>query len=422
VDFDLSSDQEALVDAAAGLLESLAAVEQVRKAGDRPDRIDRALWAQMAEQGWLAVERREASGGLGMGFVEVAVLCEQIGRHLAPVPFAGTVLALHAIEAAAGEVVGDAAGEVVGDAAGEVVGDAAGASGDAAGSAELVERLATGDAMGAVAWTRRPGQVVAERSGGGSWSLTGRPDPVVFGPVADVVIVPAEIAGSPGERELFVVADLPESSRVPQPAMDLTRSLGWLELAATPATLLSAGAGSGADGDGDSDGAAGKGDGDGHAAGFASLADRAAVAVSAEMLGAAQRVLDMTVQYAKDRVQFGRPIGSFQAVKHRCADMLVDVEGMRSAVYYAAWCIAADSPDASSAASAAKIWCSEAASRVMASGLQVHGGIGFTWEHDMHLFVKRSQLDQVSFGDTSWHHDRLAAMLRSLAEAGLPVM
>ena len=128
------------------------------------------------------------------------------------------------------------------------------------------------------------------------------------------------------------------------------------------------------------------------------------------------------MQYAKDRVQFGRPIGSFQAVKHRCADMLVDVEGMRSAVYYAAWCIAAGSPDASSAASAAKIWCSEAAARVMASGLQVHGGIGFTWEHDMHLFVKRSQLDQVSFGDTSWHHDRLADMIRALAEAGLPVM
>jgi alkylation response protein AidB-like acyl-CoA dehydrogenase len=287
-----------------------------------------------------------------------------------------------------------------------------------------VERLSSGEAIGAIAWTRRTDQIVAERStgaggdtgavsdpgkgaraGGGAedsadsrWVLTGRPDPVVFGPVADVVIVPAEIAGSPGSRELFLVENPPETSRKSQPAMDLTRSLGWLELDATPASLLG---GPGA---------------------FSSLADRAAVAVSAEMLGAAQRVLDMTVQYAKDRVQFGRPIGSFQAVKHRCADMLVDVEGMRSAVYYAAWCIAADSPDASSAASAAKIWCSEAAARVMASGLQVHGGIGFTWEHDMHLFVKRSQLDQVSFGDTSWHHDRLADMLRALAEAGLPVM
>ena len=288
-------------------------------------------------------------------------------------------------------------------------------------ASDLLERLSSGEAIGAVAWTRKPDQVVAERSGTNTgppngWVLTGRPDPVVFGPVADVVIVPASIAGSPGSRELFVLEHPPESSRAVQPAMDLTRSLGWLELEAAPATLLASGEVGSPAGEG------GVGVPAGDSAAFSSLADRAAVAVSAEMLGAAQRVLDMTVQYAKDRVQFGRPIGSFQAVKHRCADMLVDVEGMRSAVYYAAWCIAAESSDASSAASAAKIWCSEAAARVMASGLQVHGGIGFTWEHDMHLFVKRAQLDQVSFGDTSWHHDRLAGMLRALAEAGLPVM
>jgi alkylation response protein AidB-like acyl-CoA dehydrogenase len=139
------------------------------------------------------------------------------------------------------------------------------------------------------------------------------------------------------------------------------------------------------------------------------------------MLGAAQQVLDMTVQYAKDRVQFGRPIGSFQAVKHRCADRLVDVEGMRSSLYYAAWAVGAGDPDASAAASAAKVWCSDAARRVMASALQVHGGIGFTWEHDLHLFVKRSQLDQVSFGDAPYHRERLARILRPRAEAGEPL-
>jgi alkylation response protein AidB-like acyl-CoA dehydrogenase len=383
VDFDLSDDQEALVAAAAALLDSRATIDAVRKVADEPGHMNRALWTEMAEQGWLAVERAEDSGGLGMGFVEVAVLSEQVGRRLAPVPFAGTVIARHVVEAA--------------------------------GLAGLAERLSTGGAIGAIAWTRRPDQVVARPAGDG-WVLTGRPDPVVFGPVADVVIVPAQlegsqiegsqIEGSRGERQLFALEHPPESSRVAQQAMDLTRSLGWIDLDAAPATLLT-------------DPAVG---GDSSSVTFDSLVDRAAVAVSAEMLGAAQRVLDMTVQYAKDRVQFGRPIGSFQAIKHRCADMLVDVEGMRSAVYYAAWCIAAGTPDASSAASAAKIWCSEAASRVMASGLQVHGGIGFTWEHDMHLFVKRSQLDQVSFGETSWHHDRLAVILRRLAEAGLPVM
>ena len=114
------------------------------------------------------------------------------------------------------------------------------------------------------------------------------------------------------------------------------------------------------------------------------------------MLGGASRVLELTVEYAKERVQFGRPIGSFQAVKHRCADMLVDVEGMRSTAYHAAWCIGAGDPDASVAASTAKVWCSDASRRVMASGLQVHGGIGFTWEHDLHLYLKRAQLDQVT--------------------------
>jgi alkylation response protein AidB-like acyl-CoA dehydrogenase len=382
VDFDLSDDQQALRDAASALLDSRAAPDRVREAGNRPDRIDRDLWAQMAEQGWLAVERSEASGGLGMGFVELAVLCEQLGSHLAPVPFIGTVLALGALERAAGA-------------------EGRAGSADPAEMAEMAERLSNGEAIGAVAWSRRPDQVIAERTGGEGgaavgWVLTGSTDPVVFGPVADVVLVPALISGS--DMALFAVALGAGAAPGVEPGMDLTRCLGRLELVATPATLL------------------------GGTESVGQITDRASVAVSAEMLGAAQHVLDMTVEYAKDRVQFGRPIGSFQAVKHRCADMLVDVEGMRSAVFYAAWCLAAGSPDATAAASAAKIWCSEAAARVMASGLQVHGGIGFTWEHDLHLFVKRSQLDQVSFGDAPWHRDRLAGMLRHLAEAGLPVL
>ena len=180
----------------------------------------------------------------------------------------------------------------------------------------------------------------------------------------------------------------------PVPAMDRTRELGVLAFDGTPARPLG-----------------------GHDA-VALLLDRAATLASAEMLGAADRVLSMTVEYAKDRVQFGKPIGSFQAVKHMLADALVDVEGMRSTVYYAAWCAAAGDPDRSLAASMAKAWCSDASRRVMAAGLQVHGGIGFTWEHDMHLFVKRAQLDQVSFGDAAFHRDRIAAMLRERLDAG----
>jgi alkylation response protein AidB-like acyl-CoA dehydrogenase len=180
--------------------------------------------------------------------------------------------------------------------------------------------------------------------------------------------------------------------------MDLTQSLGWLRFDGTPALPL-----------GGPDAAS-------------RLMDRAAVAWSAELLGGAARVLEMASEYAKVRVQFGKPIGSFQAVKHRCADMVVDVEGMRSSTWYGAWCLAAGDPDASLAASAAKVWCGDAAKRVMASGLQVFGGIGFTWEHDLHLYLKRSQLAQVSFGDATYHRERLAGFLRRRVESGAPII
>jgi alkylation response protein AidB-like acyl-CoA dehydrogenase len=230
---------------------------------------------------------------------------------------------------------------------------------------------------------------------GGGWRLSGRPDPVPYAPSAAVAIVTAATDDGPA---LFSL-DLDEVGRpARQPALDQTRELGWLHLDDTPAARL------------------------GGADAVDALLDRAAAGVAAEMLGSASRALDMAVEYAKDRVQFGRPIGSFQAVKHRCADMLVDVEGMRSTSYWAAWCIGAGDRDASVAASTAKIWCSDAAKRVMASALQVHGGIGFTWEHDLHLFLKRSQLDQVSFGDASYHRQRLAAMLRPRVEAGESVI
>jgi alkylation response protein AidB-like acyl-CoA dehydrogenase len=150
--------------------------------------------------------------------------------------------------------------------------------------------------------------------------------------------------------------------------------------------------------------------------------DVGAVAYSAELLGIAQRMLDAAVDYAKERVQFGKPIGSFQAVKHRCADMLVDVEGMRSAVWWAAWCVSVDHPDASVAASTAKSWCSEAGLRVCESALQVHGGIGFTWECDVHLYLKRAQLDGIAFGGASHHLTRLSGLLRERLARGDSVL
>ncbi len=380
MDFELSADQVALRDAAAGLLDDACSTERVRHVAATDRHLDDVLWRAMADQGWPAVERSSEAGGLGLGLVEVAVLCEELGRHLAPVPFAGTVVAHGAIASAIATGEADAQAQVG-------RGDT-----DAGGWAE---RLSSGEARGAVAWSRAADAVRARRDPDGTWRLTGRCDPVVNGPVADVLVVFAEVDGAPA---IFAVAAGDGGRPGDEPAMDRTRSLGWLALDDRPGLWL----------------------GDDRAA--AAVLDRAVAAVCAEMLGAADVVLGMTVQYAKDRVQFGRPIGSFQAVKHRCADMLVDVEGMRSAAYYAAWAVGAGDPDASSAASAAKVWCSDAARRVMASGLQVHGGIGFTWEHDLHLFLKRSQLDQVTFGDASYHRERIARTLRARVEAGLPVL
>jgi len=362
MDFDLSDDQEALRGGARELLDGLASPERVRALVESGDAFDAGLWRAMCEQGWPGVALSEADGGLGLGPVEVSVLLEEVGHHAAPAPFAPTVLAL-------GALAGGGAGESV---------------------ASMLE----GETVGCVAWSRRAGAVAAEPDGAG-WRLTGRSDPTAYAPSATVAVVVAETKEGPG---IFAV-DLDEVGRPPrEPAMDRTRELGWLDLDSAPARRL-----------GGPDAAA-------------AVVDRGATYAAAEMLGGASRALDMAVEYAKDRVQFGRPIGSFQAVKHRCADMLVDVEGMRSTAYWAAWCIGAGDPDASIAASTAKIWCSDASKRVMASALQVHGGIGFTWEHDLHFFMKRGQLDQMTFGDASFHRERLAALLQPRVEAGQSVI
>ena len=357
MDFDLSDDQVALRGGARELLDGLASPAQVRVVVDAGGGLDHALWGAMCEQGWPVVGLPEADGGLGLGTVEIAVLLEEVGGHAAPAPFASTVLALDALVAG--------------------------------GANDLAGRLIEGG-VGCVAWSRSTNAVRANPAGE-KWTLTGRPDPTPYAPSASVAVVVAATDEGPG---LFAV-DLEAGGRPErESAMDRTRELGWLRLEATPAARL------------------------GGAEAAQRVIDRGAVAACAEMLGGALRVLDLAVEYAKDRVQFGRPIGSFQAVKHRCADMLVDVEGMRSTTYWAAWCLAADDSEASIAASTAKVWCADASKRVMASALQVHGGIGFTWEHDLHLFLKRAQLDQLSFGDASFHRERLAALLRPRVEAG----
>ncbi|HWD56098.1 MAG TPA: acyl-CoA dehydrogenase [Acidimicrobiales bacterium] len=396
MDFDLSADQQALREAAATLLEGKAGHDALRarvgtgavvgtlpgagagagagagespgsgevsaaSATDAPRGFDSRVWDAMSEQGWLALELPEDEGGLGLGLVEVAVLCEELGRRLVAAPYLSSVVALGALSGP------DARAD--------------------AGTKEWREALGQGSAVGCTVVAPTGRIAVTDAGAEREVRLDGVAPPTLYAASADVAVVVTNDA-------VYAVDLRTAGNPEPVAAMDRTRELGVLAFEGTPARRVGG-------------------------AGAAALAlDRAATLASAEMLGAADEVLAMSVGYAKDRVQFGKPIGSFQAVKHMLADALVDVEGMRSTVYYAAWCAGADDPDRSLAASMAKAWCSDASRRVMGTGLQVHGGIGFTWEHDMHLYVKRAQLDQVSFGDASLHRDRIAGILRTRLDSG----
>ena len=338
MDFELSDDQQALRSAATDLLAGRSSLAVARSATERGGTPDTELWSAMVEQGWCGLAVPEALGGVGLGWVEATVVLEQVGTRVSPAPILSQMVAL--------EFVADT---------------------------PWGPRLLDGSSVAAVAWRME--------------------EPCVYAPISDVVVVP--------EDDRLVAIDLDGCRPPAEPAMDLTRQLGWLrsaDLVGAPRLDL----------------------------GGLDVIERygqvAAVAYAAELLGLAQRTLDLSVAYAGERVQFGRPIGSFQAVKHRCADMLVDVEGMRSAVYWAAWCVAVGDPDAAVAASVAKCWCSDAGSRVMASALQVHGGIGFTWDHDLHFYLKRAHLDGLSFGDATFHRVRLAELLRARVEAGESVI
>ncbi|MEZ5166498.1 MAG: acyl-CoA dehydrogenase family protein [Acidimicrobiales bacterium] len=349
MDFDLSADQTALRETAKDLLDAECPTASVRL---HPDGFDAELWAAMVDQGWTAIAVPEDLGGVGFGMVEVAVLLEQSGAHVAPVPLVQQLLALAVL---ADTDWGDA--------------------------------LLAGTRIGTGA--RTPLQLAPDGA------VSGRPEPVIYGARADVLVVPA--TNGDGDQHLVAV-DLTGIDRLPEPAMDQTRELAWIDLDHAPAQVV------------------------GDAEAVAAHLDRGAVFHAAEMLGGAEAVMNLAVDYAKEREQFGRPIGGFQAVKHRCADMLVDVEGMRSAVYHAAWAIGADDPDGPVAAATAKIWCSDAGLRVAESALQVHGGIGFTWESDVHLYLKRAQLDQVAFGDARHHRARLAKLLAARMETGGSVL
>jgi len=330
----------------------------VRRLADDGPGIDRRSWHVLSEQVGLAgLGLPEQAGGLG-GLLEVAAVAEELGRALLPVPFLSSVVLSGQVLAAAGA---SAALERV--AAGEVAALAA-LSPDAVWD------------PGAVAVTTDPA--------GAGWTVSGVPAPVLDGAAASLLVVAAATADGP---DLFLV-EAAAADVVRLPTLDLSRGQALVTLRDAPAERLTVG--------GSADAA------------LRPALDVAAVALAAEQLGGASACLDLTVAYVKQRSQFGRPVGSFQAVKHTCADLLVLVETARSAVVRA---VSAEDGDLPEAASVAQAWCSDAFRTVSAETVQLHGGIGFTWEHDAHLYFRRARADAVLLGSAAYHRERIAAVL-----------
>jgi alkylation response protein AidB-like acyl-CoA dehydrogenase len=261
----------------------------------------------------------------------------------------------------------------------------------------LLPGIASGETIAALAFTEPNGRwdasgitMEATKQGDG-YVLDGTKMFVIDGHTANLIVVVARTAGTSGEDGISfftVEGDAKGLTRTPLATMDQTRKQAKLEFSGVQAKPLGE-------------------PGEGWAA-LSKTLDQAAVGLSNEMVGGAQRVLDMAVDYAKVRVQFGRPIGSFQAIKHKCADMLLEVESAKSAAYYAAWAAAEDNEELPVVASLAKAYCSDAYFHAAAENIQIHGGIGFTWEHDAHLYFKRAKSSEILLGDATYHRELLA--------------
>jgi alkylation response protein AidB-like acyl-CoA dehydrogenase len=374
MDFQLSEEQEELRQMARSFLAEQSGPDEVRADMQSPLGYDMETWRRITvELGWPSVHIPEAYGGLGLGHVDLAVLLEATGETLLCAPFFSTVaLGVNTILQ-----VGTPSQKTE-----RLPGLAGG---------EQTATLAFGEASGR--WDARGIETLATPDGE-DFILQGRKCWVVDGHSAGLLLVAARSPGSTGERDISLFAvdgDTPGIARKALPTMDQTRKLAEIELSSVrvgPDSIV---------------GELGEA-----WPGLRRTLDLAAIALAAEQVGGAQRCLEQAVAYAKERDQFSRPIGSFQAIKHKCADMFLDVETARSALYYAA-CIADDgSDDLTTNASLAKAWCSEAYFRCAAESIQIHGGVGFTWEYDPHLHFKRARAGESWLGDPNYHRERIA--------------
>ncbi|MGH3519315.1 MAG: acyl-CoA dehydrogenase family protein [Haloechinothrix sp.] len=369
----LTEEHADLARAVRSVLERQSGPAEVRAAVDRPRGYDEKLWSVLCEQiGVAALPIPERFGGVGAGVVELQVVAEELGRGVTPGPLLGsTVLATSALLA----------------------------SGDDAACARLLPALAHGNALAALAWTDSRGRWDAATAAftavpaDGEYIMDGCAHYVLDGDYADTVLLVARCGEEAG---LFEVDPEQESVHRQQSAtMDQTRRLATVSLSAARACRIGAG--------------------DFRQA-LSDARDTACAVLAAEQVGTASAALAATVEYTKNRVQFGRAIGGFQALKHRMADMHVLVESARSACYAAGEAIAESTPDAARAALTAKVYCSEALSAVAAEMIQLHGGIAITWEHDAHLYFKRAHSGAQLFGQPQEHLARLDHLMGSSRE------
>jgi alkylation response protein AidB-like acyl-CoA dehydrogenase len=369
--FDLTDEQQAIKSTAREFLAARYKSERIRALAESEHGFEQSDWEEMTELGWPGLALPEEWGGQGLGIVDLAVLFEEMGYALAPSPLLSTTVAGLALATN--------------------------------GSDEQRERwlrpLASGEARGTVALfdAGTPATIgsfeMEAKADGGGVVLDGEKVLVMDAATADFLLV----ATGDGRRHL-VEREADGVSVSAEKSIDLTRRLYSVRFdgvrVGAEATL------------------------DGGQEEYLPVLHRACVAIAAESTGIAQRTMEMAVEYAKDRQQFGRPIGAYQAVSHRCAQMLLETENSRSAVYGAAWAADAEPDSLPLAASMAKAYASDAGWRVPDASIQVHGGIGFTWEHDLHLFLKRGKANAASFGDARWHRDRVADLV--LAESAAP--
>jgi len=364
-----SAEHDQLRQVVRAFLTEKSASADVRRLIEAGERRDDQVWSQLAGQlGLTGIAVPEQYGGAGCGPVELAIVLEEMGAALLVAPYFATVaLAAQALAASGDE---DAMARwLPGIADGSLT--AALAIAEDSGSWDLAEVAAT-----------------AEPAAGG-WAVTGAKLFVIDGHTADLLLVAAQAPDGPG---LFAIDGKAAGvDRARLDALDLTRALASVALGAAPAVRVSI----------DRDPAAWLGQ----------VRDLAMAALAAEQLGGAARCLDLAVGYAQVRQQFGRPIGSFQAIKHKCANLLLDVESGRSAVQHATEALAGGQPDASVAAAVAYAHCSRAFTRAAKECIQIHGGIGYTWEHDAHLYLRRAKSSELLFGPPARQRTRLAELI-----------